>query len=319
MYMKKIFRVAGTSPRVHIGNVQRNVEEILSVYDRYATEVDLFVTPELSLTGYTCADLFLNRNLLNAVDKGMERLLACTKKYGEKGAGLVVGLPVELDGELFNCAAFLHNGTIVAIVPKTYLPNYGEFYEKRWFTARQVEKTEITLAKCEHVPFGNQILISFGNQEEQIKIGLEVCEDGWAPISPGRVVALQGAELVVNISASNEVIGKAKYRRNLVSNTSASCICAYMYVSAGRSESTSDLVFSGHNLICENGKLLGELQPFEEGVLVKDIQLTKIRHDRMANKSFSDCKKNYTEKSFAVISCRKGWAEKEKLDRKSVV
>ena len=313
MYMKKIFRVAGTSPRVHIGNVQRNVEEILSVYDRYATEVDLFVTPELSLTGYTCADLFLNRNLLNAVDKGMERLLACTKKYGEKGAGLVVGLPVELDGELFNCAAFLHNGTIVAIVPKTYLPNYGEFYEKRWFTARQVEKTEITLAKCEHVPFGNQILISFGNQEEQIKIGLEGCEDGWAPISPGRVVAFQGAELVVNISASNEVIGKAKYRRNLVSNTSASCICAYMYVSAGRSESTSDLVFSGHNLICENGKLLGELQPFEEGVLVKDIQLTKIRHDRMANKSFSDCKKNYTEKSFAVISCRKGWAEKEKL------
>jgi NAD+ synthase (glutamine-hydrolysing) len=317
--LENLFRVAAVTPRVHIGNVAKNCDEIKNIYEEYAYKADIVITPELSLTGYTCADLFTNRNLIDNVWKGLDILLDYTKEYGRKGATLVVGLPFEKSGELFNCAAFIQNGEIIAIIPKTYLPNYGEFYEKRWFSAGQYDCEEIKLNNGKTTVFGNNIILELGMSGEmgdcnnKVRIGIEICEDAWTTVSPGRMLALNGAEIIVNISASNEVIGKAQYRRNLVGGISSSCICGYAYVSAGRYESTSDLVFSGHKLMYENGKMLGEIKPFEDGVLIKDFNLTKIRHDRLANKSFADCKKNYDGRKYQVIHC-----EKELLDKKEI-
>ncbi len=311
--MKHLFRVAAISPRVHIGNVKKNCEEILKFYKEYVAKADLLVTPELSMTGYTCQDLFFNQNLLVSVKKQLVALAKATKEYGKQGAALIVGFPFEKDGELFNCAALLHNGEIVAIIPKTYLPNYGEFYEKRWFSARTMEATQIQVDELDSVLFGNRVIITMGDGEESVKLGIEICEDAWAPVSPGRLLAIQGAEIIVNISASNEVIGKAEYRRKLVSGISSSCICGYVYVSAGRYESTSDLVFSGHNLLYENGKQLGEQKPFQNGVLIKDFQMTKIRHDRLANKSFADNKRQLLADDYENVSCEKTFMKKETL------
>lgn len=311
--MKGLFRVACVAPRVHIGNVEKNCREITTFYREYGKKADLLVTPELSMTGYTCADLFFHRNLLTNVKIHLKRMLDMTKEYGKEGAGLVVGLPFEVDGELFNCAALLHNGTCVTLVPKTYLPNYGEFYEKRWFAARKVETRQIEIEGIGRVPFGNQTVVSFGEGSSKVKLGFEVCEDAWAPVSPARLLALQGAEILVNISASNEVIGKAKYRRNLIGSMSAGCVCGYVYASAGRYESTSDLVFSGHCFMYENGKLLGERKPFEEGVLIKDFQLTKIRHDRLANKTFSICKRDFQSNPYVLLECEKTIMEKKEI------
>ena len=314
--MDNLFRVAGKAPRVHIGNVTKNVEEIRNFYEEQATEADLVVTPELSLTGYTCGDLFHNRQLLEKTKEGLKKLTALTADYGESGAGLIVGLPLEVEGELFNCGAFLHNGKVLGIVPKTYLPNYGEFYEKRWFSAGRYDVVTIKLWEGQETFFGNNLIFSLKDEENPVTIGMEICEDAWAPVSPGRLLAVNGAEIIVNLSASNEVIGKEQFRKKLVGGVSSSCICGYVYVSAGAYESTSDLVFSGHLLMYENGKELGETKPFAEGVLVKDFYMTKIRHDRLANKSFADCKRDFTLRTFEVVQWEKKLVEKEEMKRK---
>lgn len=314
--MDNLFRVAGKAPRVHIGNVTKNVEEIRSFYEEQAVEADLVVTPELSLTGYTCGDLFQNRQLLEKTKEGLRELTALTASYGESGAGLMVGLPLEVDGELFNCGAFLHNGKVLGIVPKTYLPNYGEFYEKRWFSAGKYDVVTIKLWEGQETFFGNNLIFSLKNEENPVTIGMEICEDAWTPVSPGRLLAVNGAEILINLSASNEVIGKDQFRKKLAGGASSSCICGYVYVSAGAYESTSDLVFSGHLLMYENGKELGETKPFAEGVLVKDFYMTKIRHDRLANKSFADCKRDFTLRSFEVVQWEKTLVKKEEMKRK---
>lgn len=310
-----LFRAAAVSPRVHIGNVAKNCQEIKKEYDSQAAQADLVVTPELSLTGYTCADLFNNRNLLDMACRGLYDLTMHTQKYGEGGAALVVGVPLEKDGELFNCAALMHNGRLIAVVPKTYLPNYGEFYEKRWFSAgeQDAEAFEIICGMQKlQTTFGNNLIIEIG-MEKKVCVGIEICEDAWAPVSPGRLLALNGAEVIVNLSASNEVIGKAQYRKNMLGAASAGCICGYVYVSAGKYESTSDLVFSGHNLMYENGKLIGENKPFDNTVLVKDFNLTKIRHDRIANKTYSECKNNFCRRSYVRLACEKPLVEKSEI------
>ena len=311
----ELFRAAAVAPRVHIVNVAKNRQEIIKVYDSLAEQADLVVTPELSLTGYTCADLFNNRNLLDRARRGLYDLTMYTKKYGENGAVLVVGVPLEKEGELFNCAAVIHNGGLAAVVPKTYLPNYGEFYEKRWFCAgeRDAQELEIVCGMEKlQTTFGNNVILEIGT-DKRVCVGIEICEDAWAPISPGRLLALNGAEIIVNLSASNEVIGKAQYRKNMLGAASAGCICGYVYVSAGQYESTSDLVFSGHTLMYENGKLLGEGRPFSDTVLVKDFNLTKIRHDRIANKTYSECKNNFSTRCYRRLTCRKPLMEKREL------
>lgn len=307
--LENLVRVAAATPRVHIGNVGENCREIKKIYDEYAKKADIIITPELGLTGYTCADLFTNRNLLEQVQEGMSDLA----EHVGKDAVLVAGLPFELEGELFNCAAVFWNGEVCAVIPKTYLPNYGEFYEKRWFSAGKYDSREVSLKDGRKTLFGNNIIVELGAPRNKVRIGIEICEDAWTPVSPGRILALQGAEIILNLSASNEVIGKAQYRRGLVSGISAGCICGYAYVSAGQQESTSDLVFSGHNLMYENGKCLGEKEPFEDGVLVRDFNLTKIRHDRLANKSFSDCKKDFGSRSYVTVCCEKELIEKKEI------
>lgn len=311
--MENLVRVAAVSPRVHIGNVTKNVEEIKEIYKQYGKKADIIVTPELSLTGYTCADLFENRHLLENTMEGLKQLSVFTNEYGVKGAALLVGLPFEKDGELFNCAAFIQSGKVLGIIPKTYLPNYGEFYEKRWFSARNYDVVSISLWNEEETLFGNNVMFQLKNRKNPAKVGIEICEDAWTPVSPGRMLALQGAELILNLSASNEVIGKEQFRRNLVGSISSSCICGYVYVSAGAYESTSDLVFSGHNLMYENGKQLGEKKPFEDGVIIKDFNLTKIRHDRLANKSFADCKKDFAQREYKMIDWNKELVNKEEI------
>lgn len=311
--MNHLLRVAAATPKVHIGNVTKNVAEITILYKKYAGRTDVIVTPELSLTGYTCGDLFENRHLITRAAKGLLELAGMTEAFGRKGAALIVGLPFEKDGRLFNCAAFLHNGEVLAVVPKTYLPNYGEFYEKRWFSAGSFEAEQVDIGEGKTVTFGNRIVIAMNGEGQSVKLGIEICEDAWTPVSPGRLLSLQGAEILFNLSASNEVIGKEQYRRTLVGSISASCLCGYIYASAGMYESTSDLVFSGHNLIYENGKLLGETRPFAEEVLVRDINLTKIRHDRLANKSFADCKQALSAKDYTTIVCEKVFVEKTEI------
>lgn len=311
--MKHLVRVAAMSPQVHIGNVTKNCEEIEAIYRAYAEQADIIVTPELSLTGYTCGDLFVNRRLISQAVEGLVKLAKITAEYGETGAALVVGVPFEVEGELFNCGAFLVNGKVAALVPKTYLPNYGEFYEKRWFSGRCMEERMVELPDKTETLFGSHILIELEDEAETVTVGMEICEDLWTPISPGRLLALEGAEIILNLSASNEVIGKEQYRKTLGGGMSSSCICGYVYASAGTYESTSDLVFSGHNLMYENGKLLGENKPFEHGVLIRDFNLTKIRHDRLANKSFAECKRNFSLHEYQTIVCRKKFTEKKKL------
>ncbi len=310
--MKNLIRIACASPKTHIGNVAANVAEIAKVYKEQGRVVDVIVTPELSLTGYTCADLFENRHLIDNAKKGLLDLANLTAELGTNGAALAVGFPFEHAGELFNAAALLHNGKILAITPKLYLPNYGEFYEKRWFSERIVEPVEVEVAPGISTVFGNDILIELANDTQSVTLAMEICEDLWTPVSPGRLLALSGAEIILNLSASNEVIGKAKYRHTLAAAMSASCICGYVYTSAGMYESTSDLVFSGHNLMYENGKCLGEVKPFADGILIRDFNLTKIRHDRLANKSFAKCKENVNPNAVS-IKCEKTFAQKLEL------
>lgn len=163
------------------------------------------------------------------------------------------------------------------------------------------------------VPFGNNLIIELGQKGKSVKIGIEICEDAWTPIPPSRILAINGAEIILNLSASNEVIGKEQYRRNLIGNISSTCLCGYAYASAGIYESTSDIVFSGHNLMYENGKLLGEIKPFESGILIRDFSLTKIRHDRIANKSFADCKRMFNGRNFVKIICNKKLMQKNEI------
>ncbi len=310
-----LFRAAAVTPRVHIGNAAENCREIQAAYDNLALSTDLVVTPELSVTGYTCADLFNNRHLLETALEGLFALVQYTKKFGERGAALLVGVPIEKDNELFNCAALIQNGSLIAVVPKTYLPNYGEFYEKRWFSGGEQAPCGLELScggQRIQTVFGNTVLIEFGT-EKKVRIGIEICEDAWAPVSPGRLLALNGAEILVNISASNELIGKAQYRKNMLGAASAGCMCGYVYVSAGKYESTSDLVFSGHTLMYENGKLIGEGKPFSDTVLVKDFNLTKIRHDRIANKTYAGCKGNFSQYIYETIQCPKPILENEEI------
>ena len=313
--MKNLLRVATATPRVHIGNVQKNCDEIKEIYNTYAKKADVILTPELSVTGYTCADLFGNRHLIDNAMKGLQDIAEFTAQFGSEGSAIIVGAPFEKSGELFNCAVFIKNGKILAIIPKTYLPNYAEFYEKRWFSGRTIDMEYVTVVG-QKVAFGNNIIIDYGNGDEKVKLGIEICEDAWTPISPGRLLALNGAEIIFNLSASNEVIGKEQYRRVMLSNISSSCICGYAYASSGIYESTSDVVFGGHNLVYQSGKMLGEIKPFEKGVLICDFNLTKIRHDRIANKSFSECKNNFAQRKYDIISCESDIMNKTDLKSK---
>ena len=290
--MLDFIRVAACVPEVSVGNVGQNVKAILGqAREAEKKAPQLTVFPELSLTGYTCADLFFQSTLLEDAKAGLREIVGAS---AELSAVLAVGLPLEVTGSLYNCAAVVHGGKLLGIVPKTYIPNYNEFYEKRWFTSGSELRTQALTAgetgldgvQDEPIPIGTDLIFDAGS----FRFGAEICEDLWATVPPSARLALGGAEVIVNLSASNETISKRRYRQALVSAQSAAQLDAYVYVSAGCSESTTDLIFSGHSLICEAGRTVAENRKIIDGgyILYGDIDLGKLRVDRLKIKTFAD-------------------------------
>ncbi len=281
-------RVAAASPVLRVADCDFNVQQILLLLQQAESEgVAVVVFPELALTGYTCADLFHQTSLQRGAVAGLEQVVAATSSAYSGIA--VVGLPLAVEDQVFNCAAVLHRGEVLGLVPKSFLPNYKEFYECRWFApAANVRSREVCLGD-RLVPFGTDRLFSARDFEGLI-IGVEICEDLWVPIPPSSAQALAGATVLLNLSASNEVIGKAGYRRQLVVNQSGRCIAGYIYSSCGVGESTTDVVFGGHCLIAENGNLLTESQRFQRQpvLLTADLDLDRLRVDRMRTNSFGN-------------------------------
>ncbi len=275
-------RVGTAVPTMQIANPQANVLEIIQLLELAAKDqVKVLVFPELCLTGYTCADLFHQRLLLDQAQEALRLLLAATQKVDML---IVVGVPVESDNQLFNCAALLHQGKILGVVPKTFIPNYNEFYEKRWFSPAGGRISDTVVLCSQVIPFGERLL--FQERSSSLCLGVELCEDLWMPIPPSSYHTLYGANLMVNLSASNELVGKAAYRKALVGQQSARCLSGYIYASAGPSESTTDLVFGGHVIIAENGAILEEKQFEESRVVIADIDIEKLQNERRKSNSF---------------------------------
>ncbi|MBN2509334.1 MAG: NAD(+) synthase [Spirochaetales bacterium] len=275
------FRVGLGVPRVNPGNPGHNAGKITGLARTAAAHsVDVLVLPELSVTGYTCADLFYQERLLAASE---EAVLSIAKDSSAFALTLIVGAPAAVEGILYNCAVVLRGGSIIGMVPKTYIPNTKEFYEARWFAPGAGCRRDHIRYGGTSVPFGTDLL--FG--QENAVFGIEICEDLWAPVPPSSYMTQ--ANLIVNLSASNELAGKAAYRRSLVSTQSARNITAYAYVSAGPLESTTDTVFGGHAIIAENGRVLGELPRFsrDSSFMYRDIDLGYLEHERLHSNTFS--------------------------------
>ncbi len=250
-------KAAALSPALRVADCAYNVRQITDALHKAAARgVKLAVFPEFCLTGYTCGDLFLQRTLQTGALDALSTLLDETKALD---VVTLVGLPLLVHGKLYNCAAVLCHGRILGLVPKTYLPNYGEFYEKRQFTPGSTE-VELVEVCGQQVPFGTSLLFRC-RQMPSFVLGVEICEDLWSALPPSTFHALAGATVIANLSASDETVGKAEYRRALVSNQSARLLCGYLYASAGHGESTQDMVFAGHDLIAENGTILWRRTP----------------------------------------------------------
>lgn len=279
-------RVACAVPHLRVADCEFNVGRMLGLIDRAEeSHVDLLVFPELCLTGYTCGDLFQQQTLQQAAGNA---LLDLARESAKRFSGLaIVGLPLVVEDRLYNCAAVVHRGRVLGVVPKSYLPSYKEFYETRWF-APGTEAHRSTIDLGGDVPFGTDLLFNAGEGFPGFVVGIEICEDLWVPVSPSSLLALAGATVLVNPSASNEVIGKPPFRRALVTNQSAKCIAGYAYVSAGPTESTTDLVFSGHCILAENGNILVESERFlaDETLVMSDVDVDRLRNDRQKNGSF---------------------------------
>lgn len=272
-------RVATCTPIVRPADVEANVNAIIAMADEAVSiGADVIVMPELGVTGYTCADLFLQQSLLDAALVGLDRVRTWTQ---HTNAVLVVGLPMQVAGRLVNVGAVLHGGSVLGVVPKTFLPTGQEYYDTRWFASgRDVEATSVRLQGVD-VPFGTDLLF-VDNNDPRLVIGVEVCEDLWSVIPPSSEMAIAGATLIVNPSASNDIVGKADYRRDLVVQQSARTYTAYAYTSAGPWESTTDVVYGGHQLIAESGELLAEPErlQYEPTMAHADVDLDRIVAER---------------------------------------
>ena len=262
-----------------------NSERIITAANQAeAKDASLIVFPELCVTGYTCGDLFFQENLLKAAARECERI---AKETSGLKAVIAVGLPVKKDGAIYNAAAILFKGKILALIPKSFIPNYAEFYERRQFCpapAAEVVDSLYLSEKNPAVPFGTNIMICPENSPA--KIAFELCEDLWAPNPPSTRHALNGANVIANLSASNEIIGKAEYRRLLCASTSARLFCSYIYADASQDESSQDMVFAGHNLICENGKILAQSKLFQKEIIYADIDLSFLEAERAKTTTF---------------------------------
>ena len=277
-------KVAAGTPKIRVADCAYNAGQVIALMEQAAEQgVKVLALPELCLTGYTCGDLFLQDTLLRGAEEALGTVLEATKELDILAA---VGLPVrnKWTGKLYNCAAVIHKGEIWGLIPKTYLPNYGEFYEQRWFASgegvdhmielcgQEVSLSANAVFQCEAVP--------------DLVVGVEICEDLWVPEPPSAALARAGATLILNLSASNEVAGKADYRRALVVGQSARLMCGYVYADAGEGESTTDLVFAGHDMIAENGALLAEGR-FASGLTVSEIDVGRLAFERRRMNTFT--------------------------------
>ncbi len=297
--MLDFIRIACAVPPVKVADPVRNADDICDYIARAdAKSADVIVFPELALTGYTCGDLFFQETLLKSSVDGLKKVMACSAQY--PALTIAVGIPVVLTGQMYNCCAVVSGGALRGLVPKTYLPNYSEFYERRWFSSSEdlqqkyASAKELGLDGDEQIPVGRDLLFEIG---EGTLLGAEVCEDMWTPMPPSTLMTLNGAEIVVNLSASNEIVGKRSYRRELVKHLSSVCGCVYVFCSAGSTESTADLVFSGHSMISAGGTVLTENQTLIDSdyMLIHDADLGKIRSKRRHNKSVKDAISLYSK------------------------
>ena len=281
-----LVRVAAVVPQVNVADVEGNVAHLIESVDQaIGLGASIVATPELCVTGYTCGDLFGNDLLLEAAEQALVDL---NEHYRNTSVMIVLGAPLRCNGHLFNCAVILNHGEMW-VVPKTYIPNYKEFYEKRWFTSSNITAIagrDSIVVGGEEVPFGTHQIFEAG----RARVAVEVCEDLWVPAPPSSIAAINGANVIVNLSASNELIGKHTYLMDLIKHQSARCIAAYVYASCGFGESTTDLVFGGNAVIAENGKVLAQGERFTtRGQLsVADIDIAALDNERRINGSFAD-------------------------------
>lgn len=276
-------RVAAASPALKVADCDYNTDEIIKLINKAEEDnISAIVFPELSITAYTCGDLFLQSLLLEEALKSLNRICDAT---GNLSIVALVGLPIAVSNRLYNMAVVVSGGRVMGAVPKTFLPNYNEFYEKRWFSSSEELKEKTTTLCNRSVPVGVDLIF----KTELFNFSIDVCEDLWTPIPPSSISCLNGAEVIFNLSASNETTGKHLYRKSLVSQQSARCISGYVYAASGNGESTTDIIFAGSSMIAENGSILaeGERFAFDSKVTVADIDIDRLRIDRLKNKSFS--------------------------------
>ncbi len=276
-------RVAAASPTIRVADPHGNAEAIITLMrEAEAQGVQLICLPELCLTGYTCGDLFHQQPLVRAAMDGLESIRRASEDHA---IVVVVGMPLAVNGKLYNTAVVVQNGRVCGVVPKTHLPGYGEFYEPRHFTPAPAEALTVALPGGD-APFGTRLLFQCDGMAD-FCFAVEVCEDLWVPNPPSVSHAMNGATLILNLSASDETVGKAGYRRELVTGQSARLLCGYVYADAGHGESSTDMVFAGHHLVCENGAVLAETMPFDNRMAIAEIDCHALAHDRRRLNTFT--------------------------------
>ncbi len=290
-------RVAAATPDIKVADCEYNAERIIELVEQAAEEdIAVLVFPELCITGYTCGDLFLHKQLLDAAENALRKIVKAAKKYDMLVAA---GLPIQYNGKLYNCAAVFKDGKVLGFVPKMNIPNYSEFYELRHFTSGK--DVYVRLDRFDGAPMGEML---FESNIDGLNVGFEICEDLWVAEPPSNALAKSGATLICNLSASDEVIGKGEYRRQLVKSQSARLICGYVYADAGLGESTQDMVFSGHNLICDNGVILAESKKFTTGIIYSEIDLLRLESERRRMNTFPVSNENNIQREQFTLECR---------------
>ncbi|MBO6147821.1 MAG: NAD(+) synthase [Lachnospiraceae bacterium] len=276
-------KIAAVTPYLKVGDPVYNAEQMeILIAEAHAKGAKVIAFPELSLSAYTCGDLFLQDSLLKECRRQLKNLADFTRDYD---ALVFVGLPYEKDGKLYNVAAVLHRGLVLCMIPKSHIPNYSEFYEARYFTPA-TEGVSSTLFFDMEIPFGREILLVNESEPTSFTVSAEICEDAFVPLPPSTFHAMAGALLIVNLSASDEVVGKDEFRRNLLGSLSARLVSAYLYACAGEGESSQDLVFGGNNIIAENGKIISEAPLFQNQVTYGDIDIGRLLSERRKMNSF---------------------------------
>jgi len=291
-------RLAVISPEMRIADIDFNLDKIISaISDATRKHCQIILFPELSITGYSCADLFFQSKLLRNAREAINQLASKTRT---KKIVIVIGAPIAVKGKLFNCAVVLNSGNILGIVPKTELCNTGEYYEERWFSSEIDRQTDYIKWDGNHIPFGADLVFE-QNEVPFANFGIEICEDLWAIKSPSNDLSVSGAQIILNLSASNEYLTKQEYRKNLVNMQSARCLSAYAMASSGPNESSTDTVFSGHSIVAENGIILDETDRFhfDTQMSITDIDVEKLNNERQRNNSFG---RITTDKNFRTVN-----------------